>query len=464
MSYEEYSRKPYRAKCACGRGFLQYYRIYLSNDWGQERESNTPVELFCDCCSKEYHYENNHGIDYLVPNGLSFPKQEPQLNSKYHYTEKEEFVHKYDERAIEDMIADMTAPKHRYIKDLVNEAAIEFANQWVFRYRKKSIAPMVSYLQAILREYDVLKGGYERKKPFVVKYQMECKNISQARMQIEKQSIRLLFEYDSEQDRVDYEKAKSERELYEEEHRYDDFQALVCYDPSFKKDLINHYWDSYFIKRCTDSQYLSLNKPEYGTPKITIAKKYFCVCTICGKEAEILSSDFKISFDEERGFYPSRSCNCHTVSSFEAKTMDIFNQLGITYIREVSFEGLVGDSGKSLRFDFALYKSYDETGVPKIDLLIELQGPHHYKKGYYDEYGDFVTDDGEETTHNNVENNFMRQVRYDEKKKQYCIHNGLDLECVKYTVANDYKRLERKIIEILKRYGYNYYTDTNLLK
>lgn len=144
--------------------------------------------------------------------------------------------------------------------------------------------------------------------------------------------------------------------------------------------------------------------------------------------------------------------------------MDIFNQLGITYIREVSFEGLVGDSGKSLRFDFALYKSYDETGVPKIDLLIELQGPHHYKKGYYDEYGDFVTDDGEETTHNNVENNFMRQVRYDEKKKQYCIHNGLDLECVKYTVANDYKRLERKIIEILKRYGYNYYTDTNLLK
>lgn len=459
MSYEEYSRKPYRAKCACGQGFLQYYKIYLSNDWGQERESSTPVELICDRCKKEYHCENDHGADYLVPNDLSFPKQEPQLNSKYRYTGKEEFVNKYDKKAIEDMIADMTAPKHRYIKDLVNRAAIEFANQWVFRYRKKSIGPMVSYLQAILQEYDLLKAGYEQKKPYMAKYQMECKNILQARMQVEKRSIRLSFEYDSEQDRIDSENAKREREIYEGEHRYDDFQALVCYNPSFKKDLTNYYWDSYFIKKCTDSQYLSLYKPEYGTPKITIAKKYFCVCTICGREAEIVSSDFRISYEDERGFYLNKCCDCHSVSSFEAKTMDILNQLGITYIREVSFEGLTGDSGKALRFDFALYKSCDEFGVPKIDLLIELQGPHHYKKGYYDEFGDFVTDDIKQSIHKNTEDNFMRQLRYDEKKKQYCIHHGIDLECVKYTVANDYERLEGKIIGILKKYGYKYYTD-----
>lgn len=37
MSYEEDYREPYRAKCVCGRGYLQFYRIHLSNDWGQEK-------------------------------------------------------------------------------------------------------------------------------------------------------------------------------------------------------------------------------------------------------------------------------------------------------------------------------------------------------------------------------------------------------------------------------------------
>lgn len=48
MSYEEDYRRPYSAKCACGKGYLQFYRIYLSNDWGQEKENDTAVEIFCD--------------------------------------------------------------------------------------------------------------------------------------------------------------------------------------------------------------------------------------------------------------------------------------------------------------------------------------------------------------------------------------------------------------------------------
>ena len=457
MSYEEECRKPYRAKCACGKGFLRFYKIYLSNDWGQERECATTVELNCDCCEKKYHYESNRGIDYLVPNGLKFPKQEPKLNRKYNYTERENFVCKYDKNTIEDIIADMTAPKHRFIKNLENKAAMEFANQWVFRYRKKSLSPMVSYLQEILCEYDSLKTSYEQKKPFVDKYDKERENVFKQQMQIEEQSIELLFHYDSEQDEIDREIAKRENERYQEEHRYDDFQAQVSYDSSFKKDLVNQYWDSYFIKTCIESQHLSLYKPEYGTPKITIAKKYFCVCQICGKEAEILSSDFKISYEDERGFYPEICCSCHTVSSFEAKTMDIFNQLGVTYIREKSFEGLTGDLGGALRFDFALYKSCDENGTPKIDLLIELQGPHHYKKGYYDEFGDYITDDTNQNIRKNLDDRFMRQLSYDKRKEEYCVQHGIKLECIKYTVSNDYERLEKKIIGILQKYGYRYY-------
>lgn len=456
MSYEEDYRRPYRAKCACGEGKLQFYRIHLSNDWGQEKENDTPVELICECCKKGYHYERNHGNHYLVPNGLSFPKREAQLNSKYRCTKEEEFVQKYDKHVIEAMIADMTAPKHRYIKNLENKEAIEFANQWVYRYGKKSLQPMVLYLNGILGKYDSFRESYEQKKPYIDKYHAEQNDIWKLQMQVEERCVELRFEYDSEQDKLDREKAKKEREEYEEEHRYDDFQALVHYEPSFKKDLTNHYWDSYFIKECTDSQFLSLYKPEYGTPQITIEKKYFCICTICGKEIEVLSSDFKIACEEGRGFYPVVCCDCHTVSSFEAKTMDILNQLGIMYIREISFEGLTGDSGRSLRFDFALYKSYDELDVPKIDLLIELQGPHHYKKGYYDEFGDFIMGG---SLHEDTESNFARQCRYDERKKQYSIQHGLNLECIKYTVANEYERLERKLIEILKKYGYNYYVE-----
>lgn len=204
-------------------------------------------------------------------------------------------------------------------------------------------------------------------------------------------------------------------------------------------------------------QHLSLDKPKYGKPVITIAKEYACVCQICGKEEKILSSSMKISYDEERGYYLEKSCSCHGVSSFEAKTMDILDQLGITYIREKSFDGLVGDSGKNLRFDFILSKSVDETGKAIFDLAIELQGPHHYKKGYYDEFGTYVTNDCSDNE--SINDRFERQLKYDDKKKKYCQQHGISLECIKYTASNDIDRLEKMLRNILKQHGYRYFVE-----
>lgn len=147
MSYEEDYRKPYRAKCACGQGCLRFYRIHYSNDWGQEKESDTTVELLCDCCKNKYHYERANGHAYLVPNDLSFPKKEPKLDIEYHYNEREKIIQKYSKNEIEAMIADMTAPKHVYMKNLENEFAIEFANRWFYHYKKRSLSPMVQYLK-----------------------------------------------------------------------------------------------------------------------------------------------------------------------------------------------------------------------------------------------------------------------------------------------------------------------------
>lgn len=457
MSYEEDYRRPYRAQCACGQGFLRFYEITLSNDWGQTREEGTSVELLCDCCKNKYHYEQFNGAKYLVPNDLSFPKQEPQLKDKYRYSDKESLVQTYEKSDIEAMIKDMTAPKHRYIKDLENREATAFAQRWYSSRGKKSLGPMISYLQEVLQEYDDLKISSERKKPFINEYKEQQAEFQSARFRVEEQSFKLSFQYDEEQDQIDHKRAKEAQDKYEEEHRYDDFMAQVHYDPSYKKDFINHYWDSYFIKECTDSQHFSLRKPQSGMAEITIAKKYACVCQICGKEAEILSSDMKISYKDDLGYFPETCCDCHTVSSFEAKTMDILNRLGITYIREKSFEGLVGDSGRPLRFDFALSKSDDEA-TPIIDLVIELQGPHHYKMGYYNEFGDYITGDYGEENQAELEDKFSRQLRYDKKKTEYCSQHEIKIETIKYTVSNDYEQLEKRLTEILKKHGYRYYT------
>lgn len=450
MAYEEDYRTPYKATCACGKGFLRYFVISSSNDWGQTTEENTPVELICDYCNKEYHYEQFDYSKYLVPNSLSFPTQKPHLNRKYEYTEKEEYVIDHTKQAIEDILSDMRAPKHHYIKDLASESAREFAEQWVSRTKKKKLSPMISYLLCLLNEYDQIKETCERKKIFIEKYTKEYQNYIESTKQIKDSSILLSFHLD-----IEYQDfLRKERQKFIEDHKYDDFIAQVSYDPSFKKNLTNLYWDSYYIKECVDPEYLSLSREGYGTPKITIEKKYFCVCQICGNKTELLSSKLKI-YADDYGFYLDTHCPCHDVSSFEAKTMDILNRLGITYMREKSYEDLRGDSGKPLRFDFALYKSRNNADMPIIDLLIELQGPHHYKKGYYDSSNSYVA--SSDNDHNCLnEERFARQLRYDQKKREYCDQHKIKLECIKYTASNNYEQLEKKIIAILQKHGYKY--------
>ncbi len=450
MSYEECGREPYRATCACGKGFLRYYQIHYDNDWGQTKESTTPVEFFCNSCKEKYHYEQ----DYLVPNGLSFPKGYPHLNSDAHFDFEEKVLRDYGKKGIKAIIDDMSAPKHRFIKDLETQTAFSFANKWYGRYGKKSLKPMVEFLQSVLANFDSIQESYNKKKQIQDKYDEEYTAIDNERRNILEQSFKLNFQYDKEQDELDRINAEREKKEYEDAHKYDDFTANVKYDASYKKDWTNQYWDTFLIKECTDPQYLSLKKLPYSTPEVLIAKKYLCVCQLCGKEQEVVSSDFKIKFDSEFGYSPEPCCPCHSVSSFEAKVMEILNDLGISYIREKSFDNLVGDSGKCLRFDFALYKTTTNTGEPVIDLLIELQGPHHYKEGFYDEYGDFITTDNNSTTV--AATRLERQIRYDEKKKVFCLQHGINLECIKYTVSNDYERLENKLIDILKKYGYRY--------
>ncbi len=443
MSYEVDSREPYRANCACGNGYLRYYKVYESNDWGQNRDYKTNIEVVCNHCQNRYRYID----EYLIPNELSYPTKPTEARWGVNYTEEEEIVNKYSKEEIELIIVDMTAPKHTYIKNLQYPKAVEFAQRWYSRTKKKTLAPMVNFLRGILAEYDNIDKIKEQKR--VVREHIECewKKYEEEKATVQLKSFKVTFEYDEQQAEIDRAKTKKEQEEYIEAHRYDDFTAQVSYDPTFKKDLTGFYWDSYLIKQCVDDEHLSLEKG-YGLPKVVIAKKYNCVCQLCGREDILNSKDFKIEYKDDIGYFPVVSCGCHAVSSFEAKAMDILNRLGISYVREKIFKELVGDYGKPLRFDFALYKTCDFKGTPIIDLLIELQGPHHYKSGCYDEYGDFVED---------LDNSRLnRQQRYDEKKQKYCQEQGVSLECIRYASANSYGQLEERLIKILKQRGYRY--------
>ena len=430
--------------------------------WGQERESDTAIEILCDYCREHYHCEpTQFGNELLVPNGLSIPAEIPPLDHKQQYSSDEEFIGKHNKTAIEAMIADMTAPKHRFIRDLTYAPAIEYANNWALRYQRKSLAPMISSLCQILAQYDALVVSREKKRPRIETYRKQVIERAHAVKIVVDQCFRPSFKYDAEQDRLDHEFARKEQEEYRDAHMYDPFDARVSYHDSCRVDSTGHYWDSFHILECVDPQHLILDKPQYGSASITIVKRYKCKCIICGKEIIADSSGFTILYDDDKGFYPALKCDCHNVSSFEAKVMDILNNLGISYAREVSFAELVGDFGHPLRFDFALFSPNLRIAEHSNDirLLLELQGPHHYKPGEYDEYGNYIED--KECTSLSAKVRLEKQMHYDNLKQQYCVEHGIILEVIKYTGIS-YEKLEDLITGIVSKYGFCAQSDDNL--
>ena len=95
----------------------------------------------------------------------------------------------------------------------------------------------------------------------------------------------------------------------------------------------------------------------------------------------------------------------------EIKICDILDAAGVSYVEEYSFPDLVAESGRALRFDFAVF---DDDG--NIDFLIEFQGIQHFEakskfggaKGLY------------------------QQKHNDAKKRNYCLTHGYTLVAIPY--------------------------------
>ena len=447
MSYEEDYRTPYKAKCLCRKGYLKYYEITESNDWGQIKNFDTSIEIHCAECKEKYYCKYIHGNYYMLPKEMT-PPTVNRLPQKYELSEQERFVGEKSKETIIDMISDFKT--HTYMKQLTNQEAMFFAQKWAAWYKKKSLKPMLAWLESVFDDYDAIKESYDKKIVHVNKHLEEQSKYFKWELDATDKRRKIHFEIDYAEQKMEQERARKEADA----HKYDPFQATVIYDKSYRKSLCGNVWDTLYIQKCIDDEYLKLVKSSYADVKVMISKRYSCTCYICKSKYEIDSSDFTIDYDEEIGYYPRVSCNkCHQISSFEAKTMEILNNLGITYAREISLPELNGNKGTPLRFDFALYKEKNLDGKPIYDLFIELQGPHHYKPGYYDSYGTFIPQQNDADS----KYNYNIQKEYDDRKREYCEERGLTLRYIKYTYSNDYERLEKQLIKYLKESGYNYF-------
>ena len=432
MGYEEDYKKPYKAKCACGRGYLRYYETTYSNDWNQSSTEVTPIEFECEFCSKQFHIEKG----YLVPNGMTMYIPHPKYDKKYDFTTEENIVRGNNKDALIRILCDMKKPGHGFIAKLESQEAKDFANERVRWGHSKRIKEFIPELEYMIDNYESILCKYKQKEEYQAQYRERVSKYDSEIKSVQDQSFNLKFVYD--QELVDQEAEK---------HKYDEFYARVSYDPTYGRNLETTYWDTYFIKKCVDDEYLILEKG-YDARHIIITKKYLCECMLCGREKIINSCDFEILYNYDGSSCLKVYCECHRPSSFEVKTMDILNRLGVSYIREKVFEDLAGDFNKPLRFDFAIFKERDGNGIPIIDFVLELQGPHHFQPGRYDELGNFSVDMSRK-------DELEKQKRYDNLKEQYCIDHGIYFASIKYSHSGC-EDILKKVKEALNNLNYDY--------
>lgn len=148
--------------------------------------------------------------------------------------------------------------------------------------------------------------------------------------------------------------------------------------------FVNNIHESLDIVACIDDHvereiYTDTRRKTVGT--VYLHKKFHCKCYLCGKEYDFLSNQFAIRNDSygpraKWGYYCEAFCDCHPISSFQWRTIDILHENKIPYKVEVSFPDLLSEKGFPLRFDFAIYNSDGS-----IKYLIECQGRQHYEIG-----------------------------------------------------------------------------------
>lgn len=180
-----------------------------------------------------------------------------------------------------------------------------------------------------------------------------------------------------------------------------------------------------YMKECSSTN-TTPNMVGQKFHKLTVIKRvgsrrnhslWECQCE-CGKTI-LVTRDSLISGNV-------KSCGC--LNSYgESIIEDILINNNVNYIKQFSFQDLLGDFNTKLRFDFAI------TENNKLLYLIEFQGEQHYIP-----------------RQNDTMEIFQRRLKYDTLKREYCKKHKIPLIEIPYT-----KRQELSW-ELLQSY-FNYF-------
>ena len=130
---------------------------------------------------------------------------------------------------------------------------------------------------------------------------------------------------------------------------------------------------------------------------------------ICDKHSEIVQEMSLTHFRESCA--PCKYCG---ITSGEYKIANFLSSHNISYIKEKTFDGLVSDSNKKLRFDFYL---------PEYNIIIEYDGRQHFESVKF-------------WNGQNAEQCLIKNQYHDKLKNNYCKNNNIKLIRIPYTKFN----------------------------
>lgn len=125
-----------------------------------------------------------------------------------------------------------------------------------------------------------------------------------------------------------------------------------------------------------------------------------CLCKNCGNTYVTRGSSIRNG--------DSSSCGCIS-SKNERNIIKLLLENNVDFISQYTFKDLCGVNGGKLRFDFAIFKN------GSLSHLIEYNGSQHYKK-----------------PEGSWQDGYENLIKNDERKKQYCKENHIELRIIKY--------------------------------